>query len=117
MMSNGRNREFGGMSSGMNRVVPWVAVLGATVFLMLRAAAAQELPAGPDREVVSRECQACHDLSMVVGATGLTRDGWNGVIEEMASYGMSVSPDQRTRILEYLSIYLGPSSPPSKASQ
>ena len=30
------------------------------------AAAAQpiELPAGPDREVVTRECQACHDLTV-----------------------------------------------------
>jgi hypothetical protein len=107
------------MSSGVSRVVLWVGVLGATAFLMLRAAAAQgfELPAGPDREVVSRECQACHDLSMVVGASGLTRDGWDGVIDEMVSYGLSVSPDQRTRILEYLSIYLGPASPPSKASR
>ena len=59
-----------------------LGALGATV-LMLGAAAAQgiELPAGPNREVVSRECQACHDLSMVVAATGLTRDGWIGVID------------------------------------
>jgi hypothetical protein len=102
----------------MRRVALGSGVLGATV-LMLGAAAAQgiELPTGPDRDVVSRECQACHDLSMVVGATGLTRDGWSGVIDEMVSYGLSVSPDQRTRILEYLSIYLGPASPPSKASR
>jgi hypothetical protein len=107
------------MNSGVSRVVLWVGALGVTVFSMFGAAAAQgvELPAGPDREVVSRECQACHDLSMVVGASGLTRDGWSGVIDEMVSYGMSVGPDQRTRILEYLSIYLGPASPPSKASR
>jgi hypothetical protein len=83
-------------------------VLGATA-LMLGVAAAQgiELPAGPDREVVSRECQACHDLSMVVAAKGLTRDGWNGVLDEMTSYGLNVSPEQRRQILEYLSTYLG----------
>jgi hypothetical protein len=93
-------------------------VLGATV-LMLGAAAAQgiELPVGPDREVVSRECQTCHDLSMVVAATGLTRDGWAGVIDEMTSYGLSVTPDQRRRILEYLSTYLGAASAASKASR
>jgi hypothetical protein len=95
-----------------------LGVLGATV-LMLGAAAAQgiELPAGPNREVVSRECQACHDLSMVVAATGLTRDGWIGVIDEMTSYGLSVTPDQRTIILEYLSTYLGAASASSKASR
>jgi hypothetical protein len=95
-----------------------LGALGATV-LMLGAAAAQgiELPAGPNREVVSRECQACHDLSMVVAATGLTRDGWIGVIDEMTSYGLNVTPDQRTIILEYLSTYLGSASASNKASQ
>jgi hypothetical protein len=30
-----------------------------------------ELPAAPDRDLVSRACQACHELSMVIAATGL----------------------------------------------
>jgi cytochrome c5 len=76
---------------------------------MLGAAAAQlrDLPAGPNREVVSRACQACHDLSMVVAATGLTREGWNATIEEMVSYGMRVDDEDRAKILDYLSSYLG----------
>jgi cytochrome c5 len=95
-----------------------IGVLGACV-LMLGAASAQgiELPAGPNREVVSHECQACHDLSMVVASAGLTRDGWNSIIEEMTSYGLSVSADQRTQILEYLSTYLGSASASSNASR
>jgi mono/diheme cytochrome c family protein len=90
-------------------------VLGATV-AMLGAAAAQELPAGPDREVVSRECQTCHDLGMVFAASGLTREGWNGVIDEMAGYGLRVTPEQRRQILEYLATYLGPTAA-AKASK
>jgi cytochrome c5 len=76
---------------------------------MLSAAAAQraDLPAGPNREIVSRACQACHDLGMVVAATGLTRDGWNTTIEEMISYGMRVDEEDRAKILDYLSNYLG----------
>jgi cytochrome c5 len=76
---------------------------------MLGAAAAQraDLPAGPNQDVVSRACQACHDLSMVVAATGLTREGWNATIEEMISYGMRVDKEDREKILEYLSSYLG----------
>ena len=76
---------------------------------MLGAAAAQlaDLPAGPNRDVVSRACQACHDLSMVVAATGLSREGWNATIEEMISYGMRVDKEDREKILEYLSSYLG----------
>jgi len=44
---------------------------------------------------------------MVVAATGLTRDGWNATIEEMVSYGMRVDGEDRAKILEYLSSYLG----------
>jgi hypothetical protein len=74
----------------------------------------QTLPAGPDRDLVSRACQACHDLGMVFAAAGLTRDGWDAAIDEMISYGMKVEPDERTRILDYLSSRLGPSSAPNK---
>jgi hypothetical protein len=68
------------------------------------------LPAGPNREVVSRACQTCHDLGMVLAAAGLTRDGWESAIDEMISYGMRVDPGERMQIVEYLSTYLGPSA-------
>src|SRR5271169_122088 len=82
--------------------------------VMVGAAAAQraDLPAGPNLEVVSRKCQGCHDLSVVVEATGLSREDWNATIEEMiTSNGMSVTPEERAKILDYLSSYLGPSAP------
>jgi hypothetical protein len=83
--------------------------LGAMIALIGVAAAQQiELPAGPNRELVSRECQACHDLGMVVGATGLTREGWTNILAEMATYGMNVTPDDQGKIIDYLSTYLGP---------
>jgi hypothetical protein len=84
-------------------------VLGAMIALIGAAAAQRiELPAGPNRELVSRECQACHDLGMVVGATGLTREGWSNILAEMATYGMNVTPDDQGKIIDYLSTYLGP---------
>ena len=98
----------------MKRARLLFAVLGATV-AMLGPGEAQraELPAGPNREIVSRECQACHDLAMVIAATGLSREGWNATIDEMISYGMSVSAEDRAKILDYLSGYLGSSSTPT----
>jgi hypothetical protein len=50
---------------------------------------------------------------MVVAATGLTREGWDATIEEMISYGMRVEPDERTKILDYLSSSLGTPSAPN----
>jgi len=86
-------------------------LLGALISVaMLGAAAAQprDLPAGLNRDLVSRACQACHDLSMVLAATGLTRAGWDATIEEMISYGMRVDADDRAKMLDYLSNNLGP---------
>jgi hypothetical protein len=93
----------------MNAARLLFGILGATA-LMLGTAAAQrpELPPGPNREVVSRECQACHDLGMVFAAAGLSRDGWDGVMDEMTSYGMRITAEERRKILDYLANNLGP---------
>jgi hypothetical protein len=91
----------------------WATCLLVTTSLLASGSAfaqGQTLPAGPNREVVSRACQTCHDLGMVLAATGLTRDGWESAIDEMISYGMRVEPNERMQIVEYLSTYLGPSA-------
>jgi hypothetical protein len=103
---------------GMGRMMIVLSAGAVAGLLAMGMAAAQglTLPAGPNRDLVSRECQACHDLSMVLAATGLTRDGWDATIEEMTGYGMRVAPGDRTKILEYLSNYLGSqASPPPTA--
>ena len=99
----------------MRRWMTLLLACGGISLLNVGAIAAQglTLPPGPNRDVVSRACQACHDLSMVVAATGLTREGWDATIEEMISYGMRVEPDERTKILDYLSSSLGTPSAPN----
>jgi len=93
----------------MNAAKLLFGILGATAFVLGTAAAQRpELPAGPNREVVSRECQACHDLSMVFGAAGLSRDGWDALMDEMTSYGMRITAEERAKIVEYLATNLGP---------
>ena len=82
------------------------AALGA-VFFMLGAALAAELPPGPNRELVARECQACHNLDAVV-ASNETRETWNTLLESMTSYGLRVSPEDRAKIIDYLATALGP---------
>jgi hypothetical protein len=104
---------------GMNRsIILLFGILGASLATLGTAAAQRlELPAGPNREIVSRECQACHDLSMVVAAIGLSLEGWDATIEEMTSYGMRVTPEERKKILDYLSNYLGSSFPPGPTAR
>jgi hypothetical protein len=94
---------------GMNRVkLSVVFALGAgSLVLSVGAGGATELPPGPNRELVDRECQSCHDANMFV-STNRSRESWNSVIEEMISYGMRVDDGDRAKILDYLATALGP---------
>jgi hypothetical protein len=111
---SGASAVHGNGDRHMNRASLLFCILGIT-FVTIGDARAQrnELPAGPNRDLVFRECQACHDLSMVFAATGLNRDGWDATIEEMVSYGMRTNPEDRAKILEYLSSFLGTPSAPN----
>ena len=68
---------------------------------------ADDLPPGPNREVVERECQACHDANYFA-STNRDRESWNSVIEEMIDYGAKFDAQTRAKILDYLATALGP---------
>jgi hypothetical protein len=88
-----------------------LGAVGTVAALTLHAAPLKELPAGPNRDLVARECQACHDLDNVLEGAGASRESWDGAIEQMVGYGLSVTPDERAKILDYLATYLGPDPP------
>ena len=96
-----------GMRVSLANTLSVGAMFGA---LMGGMAVAAELPAGPNRDLVVRECTACHDLDMLLGAAGANREAWNGAIDQMTEYGLKVSAEDRARILEYLATALGPDS-------
>ena len=68
---------------------------------------ADDLPPGPNREVVDRVCQSCHDANYFV-STNRDRESWNSVIEEMIDYGARIDAQDRAKILDYLATTLGP---------
>jgi hypothetical protein len=75
----------------------------------------KQLPEGPDRELVSKVCQTCHELQLVLDAAGISREEWDMSLDEMTTNGMNLSPGERSKILGYLSTYLGP-APPNAAT-
>jgi len=89
-----------------------IGVVGAIlVVLSVRPTTAQiysRMPEGPNRALVGRMCTTCHDLSNLFGTAGRSREGWNGKIDEMQSYGMRITPEERTLILDYLATFLPP---------
>ena len=106
-------KTCGMKNRGMSGARLLFGVLGAG-FVIFATTAAQcvELPAGPNRDVVSRECQVCHDLEMVAAANG-SREAWNDTLDEMTRYGMRVTPEERAQILDYLATALGPKPNPA----
>ena len=96
----------------MRRVQLLFGVLGAALAAFANTADRAELPDGPNRALVAAQCGACHDLQPLfdAAAAGVNRDDWNAAIDEMTSYGLKVTPEQRAQILEYLATYLGPSA-------
>ena len=78
----------------------------------VQMAAAQQIdprmPEGPNREFVSKVCSECHALSNLYSTVGRTREGWTRVLEDMKRYGLKVTPEERTRILDYLSAAMAP---------
>ena len=97
----------------MRRAFVWIIAACATLASPLAAAEITELPEGPNRDLVSKTCQSCHDLQMVFDAAGFSREEWDMTLDEMNANGMNVSADDRAKILEYLATYLSPS--PDKA--
>jgi len=89
------------------------ALIGAiAVLLSVETAAAQQddprMPQGPNRELVIKTCIGCHALSNLYSTVGRTREGWNRVLDDMTSYGLNVTAQERAQILEYLATRLGP---------
>ena len=96
----------------MRRVLVLMGAISGTLFAFVAGAAElTELPEGPNRDLVAKVCQSCHDLEMVFAAAGISRQEWDMSLDEMTANGMNVSADDRAKILSYLSTYLGPSPP------
>jgi len=83
-----------------------VAVIAANVSV------GQELPDGPNRNLVYGQCRTCHDLQYLVESAGIPRDAWDDILDSMKQYGLRIPDEQRGKILDYLGTYLGPNPPP-----
>jgi hypothetical protein len=64
-----------------------------------------KLPDGPNRELVEAVCGSCHDIEMVA-INGRSEERWGLTMDEMAGYGMRISPGDRALILKYLATYV-----------
>jgi hypothetical protein len=87
----------------------WAAFLSIGIAVIAAMAPSQaqfaKLPDGPNRELVEAVCGSCHDIEMVA-INGRSEERWSLTMDEMAGYGMRISPGDRALILKYLATYV-----------
>jgi competence protein ComEA len=78
------------------------------ILLLMAAAQANDqlLPAGPEKEKLTKLCVGCHEMDLVV-ARRHTRAEWDGVVEDMIARGAKGTDGELSQVAEYLSKYLG----------
>jgi competence protein ComEA len=81
-------------------------LLIALVLAIPLSAQTNDLPPGPQREILTKLCVGCHEMDLVV-ARRHTRAEWDGVIEDMQARGTQGTPKDLSGVAEYLSKYLG----------
>ena len=64
----------------------------------------ERLPAGSGRDVLIKACVVCHDPQRAASVR-LTREGWEGVVQNMMTRGMRATEDEQAVILDYLATH------------
>jgi len=65
------------------------------------AASGEGLPDGPGKETVVKVCSVCHQPARAASVR-LTREGWQGVLEDMVKRGAKGSEADLAAVLDYL---------------
>lgn len=74
----------------------------------LQPVAGIDLPAGPGRELLLRDCVGCHDLGGLELYRGFySRDDWRLLVQTMVTHGATTAPAEVETIADYLSLHFG----------
>jgi mono/diheme cytochrome c family protein len=96
-------------------------LLVATLLFFAGSAAALSadisIPEGPGSTLVYAKCRTCHDLQYVVDGRGLLPAQWKAVLASMQDYGLEITDQEKSKILMYLTTYMGPNPPPKSQAQ
>ena len=87
----------------------------ATIALAAMAfAAGQNLPAGDGKELVEKQCTACHDATPIVEKKA-TKEDWTEVVKNMQAYGLAIEDADFAKVVDYLSTNFGAGAAPAPA--
>lgn len=85
-------------------------VVFATAALLVTSAgpaSAQDLPAGPGRDILQTRCTTCHETDIIAGQR-LSAAGWGRSVDKMVGWGAAVAPAEREPLVAYLAAHFRP---------
>ena len=86
--------------------------------MLLPAAAADEKPKLPDgqgKATTEKLCGTCHGVGIFINRRE-SREGWNGIIEDMLHRGMKGEDEDLGEVSDYLSQFLSKTAPGAKVN-
>ena len=79
----------------------------ALVVMFTTSVIAQELPAGPGRDIVAKRCLTCHESDLITQQR-LSRTAWGRSVDKMVRWGAVVETEERDPMLDYLAAHFAP---------
>lgn len=86
--------------------------------MLLPAATAEEkpkLPEGQGKAATEKLCGTCHGVGIFINRRE-SREGWNGIIEDMLHRGMKGEDEELGEVSDYLSQFLSKTAPGAKVN-
>jgi mono/diheme cytochrome c family protein len=77
---------------------------------------AQDLPAGPGKDLFEKVCSQCHGLDIITNLKH-TKAEWKAVVDVMAGYGASAKDEELDAIVVYLAKNFGKDAAPRAAAK
>jgi competence protein ComEA len=75
--------------------------VAAAAAVMIPCAGWAQLLDGPGKEETAKRCVGCHEVERSVSLRQ-DRAGWDSTVTKMVAFGMKLTPEERTAILDYL---------------
>jgi len=92
-----------------------IPLLAALCFCALPLQAA-DLPDGPGKDLIQRECNACHDAADHISGVKKTRDEWIDTVSKMMERGAGFNSMEFDTVIAYLVKNFGKEDSSARAS-
>ena len=99
----------------LTKFAPKALALAVPFFAL--SLSAQDLPAGPGKDITEQVCGGCHGVD-IVASIKASRQGWETIVDSMVSRGATATPEELKQVIDYLvKSFPAPATPPAKPAQ